>query len=200
MTPTPGEVLGSRPVRLRSLWFLLPLFFLFARPTAVHLLVGGSLAGAGALLRAWSAGHIAKDRRLATSGPYAHTRHPLYLGSLLLGLGATLAAGRWIYVPLFLVFYAVVYGRTIHREERILAETFGEEFRRYRRRVPRLFPRTLPSREREGSRDHTHEEEGPFQSGSGFSLARYLRNREWEAALGLVAGFALLAGKMLWSG
>lgn len=192
--------LGSRRVRLRAVWLLLLPFLALARPTSALLVAGGLLTAAGASLRAWSAGHIAKDRRLATSGPYAHTRNPLYLGSLLIGVGVTVAGGRWIFVALFLAFFLVVYLRTMGAEERILEREFGDAYRRYRERVPRLVPRLTPyggPEEREGGASGSGDDD---RSAPGFSLERYRRNREWEAALGIAAGFAFLVGKMLWAG
>ena len=194
--------LGSRRVRLRAIWLLLIPFFFFARPSPLLLTVGGALAAVGAGIRAWAAGYIRKDAELAMGGPYAHTRNPLYLGSLLIGLGVSAAGGRWIFAVLFLVFFFVVYRRTMRHEEEVLEERFGEEYRRYRRSVPLLLPGPLPYRGREGggpgperAEDGDHGEET-----GGFSVRRYLRNREWEAALGLAAGFAFLVAKMVWRG
>jgi len=182
--------LGSRRVRLRAVWLLLVPYLLLARPTPTLLLAGGLVAAVGAGVRAWSAGFIAKERRLAVSGPYAHTRNPLYLGSLLIGVGVAVAGGRWLFVALFVGFFLVVYLRTMRIEERVLEREFGEAYRRYRDRVPRLLPRLAPYPGRA-------EESG---GRGGFSLDLYRRNREWEAALGVAAGFVFLVGKMLWAG
>ena len=67
-------------------------FIVLARPTRLSLAAGGGVALVGLALRAWASGHIRKNDRLAVSGPYAHTRNPLYLGSFILGLGFTVAA------------------------------------------------------------------------------------------------------------
>src|SRR5712691_11798856 len=83
------------------------LFVLFAKPRPVTLLAGAGVSIIGLALRAWSAGHIRKNDALATSGPYAYTRNPLYLGSFLLGAGFTIAAARW---ELALVFVALFFG------------------------------------------------------------------------------------------
>ena len=77
------------------------LFFLLARPTPLTLLVGAIVAAPGLALRAWASGHLRKNESLAIGGPYAYTRNPLYLGSFLLGLGFTIAAGRWFLVIVF---------------------------------------------------------------------------------------------------
>lgn len=190
--------LGSRPVRLKAVWLLLIPFFVFARPGPLLLAVGGGLALVGAAIRAWAAGCIRKDSELATAGPYAHTRNPLYLGSFFIGLGVTVAGGRWIFVILFFAFFFLVYRRTMRHEERVLEEEFGEAYRRYRRAVPYFVPRISPYRPPAPEERTAEGEEGEVSRR--FSPRRYLRNREWEAALGVLAGFAFLVAKMVWMG
>lgn len=196
--------LGSRRVRLKGVWLLLVPFVLLSRPTPEVLVSGAALAVAGAAIRGWAAGCIRKEDALATRGPYAHTRNPLYLGSLLLGTGVAVAGGRWIFVLLFLAFFFLVYPRTMRHEERVLQERFGEAYRRYRRSVPLLIPRVSPYRadavEDGGDASRPGAEDGRREGSGPFSARRYLRNREWEAALGLAAGFAFLWVKMVWIG
>ena len=84
-------------------------FIFFARPTPRALLIGASVSLLGLALRAWAAGHIRKNAQLATSGPYAFTRNPLYLGSFLLGLGFTIASGRVILGLLFAALFLGIY-------------------------------------------------------------------------------------------
>lgn len=174
--------MNLRRLRLRAVWLLVVPFLFLARPTVGLLIAGGLLAVLGLLLRGWAAGAIEKERELTTRGPYAHTRNPLYLGSLLLGTGVTLAGGHWIWPTLWMAFFAVVYGKTMAAEHRLLAQLFGERYRRYAEEVPVLFPRLTPW-------------PGDAAPDGGFTWARYLRNREWEAALGALAGFAFLAAK-----
>jgi protein-S-isoprenylcysteine O-methyltransferase Ste14 len=177
---------STRWLRLRAVWLLVLPFLWLARPTPRLLLIGVALAAPGLALRAWAAGVIHKDRELTTTGPYAFTRNPLYLGSLFLGLGTVIAGGDWLLVAVFLAFFALVYGRTMKREELDLEEAFQERYRRYAREVPLLVPRLAPYR--------AEDAEGL----SGFSVSRYRRNREWEALLGALAGFAFLTVKMIW--
>jgi hypothetical protein len=102
--------------------------------------IAALLALAGAIIRFWSAGIIAKNRELATSGPYAYVRNPLYLGSLLGAAGFILLNGNpWFGVPAA-VAWAVVYHRTIRSEEGVLSSRFGEAFARYRATVPAILP------------------------------------------------------------
>lgn len=190
--------LGSRRVRLKAVWLLLIPFLILARPTPLLLAVGGCVALLGTAIRAWAAGCIKKQRELTTTGPYAYTRNPLYLGSFLIGIGVTIAGGQWIFTALFVLFFFLVYRRTMKNEEALLEREFGEAYRRYRAEVPRLLPRFTPYRA----------EDAPTRPGAAaavysrartwFSARRYLRNREWEAALGVAAGFAFLAIKMIW--
>ena len=84
-------------------------FIFFARPTPRALLIGASVSLLGLAVRAWAAGHIRKNAQLATSGPYAFTRNPLYLGSFLLGLGFTIASGRVVLGLLFAALFLGIY-------------------------------------------------------------------------------------------
>src|SRR5437773_10178000 len=84
-------------------------FVLLAKPELVTLAAGSVVSILGLALRAWSAGHIRKNDALATSGPYAFTRNPLYLGSFLLGLGFTVAAARWVLGAVFVALFLGIY-------------------------------------------------------------------------------------------
>ena len=168
-----------RTLRLKLVWLLVIPFLWFASPTASSILVGVALGLVGLLIRGWAAGTIRKEEQLTTTGPYAYTRNPLYIGSLVLGVGITLGGGHLTWVALFLVFYLVVYTRTMVGESRLLTELFGERYARYAGQVPAFFPRLTPYR-------------GPDDTGGGFSLIRYRRNNEWEAVLGFVLVFGYL--------
>jgi len=175
----------SRKLRLRAIWLLIVPFLWLARPTPALMAAGGLLALVGLGARAWAAGHIRKEKELTTTGPYAHTRNPLYVGSFLLGTGVTVAGGRWYFVAAFAAYYFFIYGRTMGKEARLLEELFGEEYRHYAERVPLVRPRLSPYR-------------APGKEPRPFALDRWRRNREYEALLGAVAGFAFLAIKMVW--
>ena len=104
---------------------------------------GLSLIVPGLLIRALASGHVRKNEALATSGPYAYTRNPLYLGSLLIGIGFAVAARSWwVGVALVVMFFAI-YLPVIRDEEDFLRQKFPE-FEEYARRVPRMFPRIMP--------------------------------------------------------
>jgi protein-S-isoprenylcysteine O-methyltransferase Ste14 len=158
------------------------LFLLFARPRPLLLAVGGGVALVGLALRAWAAGHIRKNAQLATSGPYAYTRNPLYLGSFLLGVGFTLASGQPLLGLLFAALFLGIYLPVMRVEAATLAELFGEHYRDYARAVPLFVPRFLPYRD-EKTIDVR------------FDASLYLRYREYQAALGLLIAWGLLALK-----
>jgi protein-S-isoprenylcysteine O-methyltransferase Ste14 len=155
-------------------------YLILAQPSVVLLLSGAAIMLAGLLLRAWSAGHLAKNLRLATGGPYAYTRNPLYLGSAMMGLGATVAGRSWIMGVAFAAFFALVYWPVMEREAQFLRREFPEAFEPYARQVPLFFPKwpRLPA------------------GGEKFQWRLYLKNREYEAAAGYVSAMLFLALKM----
>jgi len=154
-------------------------FLFFAKPTPKALLIGGSISILGLALRAWAAGHIRKNAQLATSGPYAFTRNPLYLGSFLLGLGFTIASGRLLLGLLFAALFLGIYLPVMRVEASTMGELFGKEFENYRQSVPLFFPRITPFRQN-------------VSVANKFDGTLYLRYREYRAALGLVLAWGLL--------
>jgi len=155
-------------------------YLILAQPSPPLLLSGAALALAGLLLRAWAAGHLTKNQRLATAGPYAYTRNPLYLGSALMGLGGALAGRSWIVGAAFLAFFALVYWPVMNREAQFLQREFPETYEPYVSRVPLFFPklRQQPA------------------AGEKFQWRLYLKNREYDAAAGYLATMLFLALKM----
>lgn len=157
------------------------LFLLLARPRPVTLLAGVTVSVFGLLLRAWAAGHIRKDSALATSGPYAYTRNPLYLGNFLLGLGFTIGSGWWPLGVLFGVLFLGIYLPVMRVESETLVKLFGEGYQSYARGVPIFFPRVTPYRSGESKTE--------------FDSSLYMRYREYRAALGLLGAWGLLVFK-----
>ena len=172
----------ARRIRVPLGFVFAVLYFWLARPTWQWLALGSLLIVPGLLIRALASGHVRKNAALATSGPYAYTRNPLYLGSLLMGVGFAVAArSGWVGVALVVMFFAI-YLPVIRGEEKFLREKFPE-FDEYARKVPRMFPRIIPaSTDREGG---------------GFSMGLYLKHREYNAALGTIAMVAALVMKMM---
>jgi len=161
------------------------LFFLLARPRSLTLIVGAVVALPGLALRAWAVGYLRKNEALATDGPYAYTRNPLYLGSFLIGLGFTIAAGRLILGAVFAALFLGIYLPVMRVEATTLMELFGEDYRRYAKSVPLFLPRLSPYRD--GSGETTK-----------FDRTLYKRYREYRAALGLILAWALLGLKTLY--
>jgi len=160
--------------------------FVLAAPRPVTLACGGALAAVGLLVRGAAAGHLRKHEALATSGPYAWTRSPLYFGSLLLAAGFLLAAASWIAALVAFVYLLVFYPGVMRREEEELRAEYGAAFDEYARRVPHFWPRP-PSGSAVAARP------------DGFSWMQYRRNREYQAVIGAVVAFAILVARMAWS-
>ena len=156
------------------------LFFVFARPRPLTLIVGATLALPGLALRAWATGHLRKNAALATTGPYGYTRNPLYLGSFLIGAGFTIATGRWFLGIVFAALFLGIYVPVMRVESATLAELFAESYQRYAQAVPLFLPRL--SRYEDASKAEAR-----------FDAALYRRYREYRAAMGLVVAWALLA-------
>ena len=144
--------------------------FWLARPTWSALAAGAPLAAAGALLRVWAAGHLRKGAEVTRSGPYRHLRHPLYWGSLLMGVGFAVAAAEPVAAGLVVAYLAVTLLAAARLEEATLREAFGEEFDEYLRGA------------------------GP-QSARQFSARRMAANGELRALAGFAAALGLLGLK-----
>jgi protein-S-isoprenylcysteine O-methyltransferase Ste14 len=143
-----------------------------SQPTRQTLLIGAVIAVLGEAIRIWAAGHLEKGREVTMSGPYRFTRHPLYLGSTVIGVGLAVASSTVIVAVLVALYLAVTLGAAIATEEAHLTEKFGSAYPAYR----------------EG-RMHGDERR--------FSVARAMDNREYRAVIGLLAVLALLSWKAL---
>ena len=141
-------------------------FVWLARPSYASLVIGLPVSVLGLAVRAWAAGHLAKNTTLAVSGPYAYIRNPLYLGTLITAAGLVVAAQRVELALLFGTVFFLVYFPVIDLEEQHLSSLFPE-FLEYRERVPLLVPR--------GRRTNGRE---PFR------FVLYRKNEEYNAAIG----------------
>jgi protein-S-isoprenylcysteine O-methyltransferase Ste14 len=160
------------------------IYWLLARPTPRSILIGAAVALVGLLVRASAAGYLRKDRVLATSGPYAFTRNPLYFGSSILAAGFVVAGHSWIAGVVVAVYFAVFYYAVMRNEEQDLRGRFPNEFPPYAARVPLFFPGVYggfgqPIAASAEAVEH-------------FSGALFLQNREYRAILGALGGFALV--------
>ncbi|HEX3985822.1 MAG TPA: isoprenylcysteine carboxylmethyltransferase family protein [Acidobacteriaceae bacterium] len=172
----------ARRIRV-PLGFIFAVFFLWlARPTLAYLAASLALVTPGLWLRGYASGYVKKNAELTATGPYAHTRNPLYLGSMLIAFGFALAAGSiWIAIALAALFVAV-YLPVIRSEEQYLRSVFPG-FDAYAARVPRLLPRLTRVT-------------GTVASAS-FSGALYRKHREYNALIGSVSLYAALILKWI---
>jgi protein-S-isoprenylcysteine O-methyltransferase Ste14 len=165
-----------------------PLGFIFAgvyvwlaRPTRSSTAIGAAIAAAGLAIRALASGHVQKNEVLATTGPFAYTRNPLYLGSIVLAIGFLVAAKNWWIALIAFAMLVAIYIPVIRSEEWFLRSRFPE-YQEYARHVPRFFPRLRPYRSSAGS----------------FSRHLYWKHREYNAALGTLGMIAILVAKAIW--
>jgi protein-S-isoprenylcysteine O-methyltransferase Ste14 len=143
-----------------------------ADPTPRMLAVGATVAVIGEAIRIWAAGHLEKGREVTSSGPYRLTRHPLYVGSTIIGVGLAIASASIVVALLVIVYLGVTLSAAIATEEAHLTEKFGGAYPEYREgRVAGVSRR--------------------------FSVARAMKNREYRAVAGLLAVLALLTFKAL---
>ncbi len=156
---------------------LVAAFAWFSHPEARSLGYGLPVSLLGLVVRAWAAGNLAKNQALATSGPYAYTRNPLYLGTLLVAAGLAIAARSAGLGALFAVVFLGIYLPVIELEQQHLRSLFPE-YAAYAARVPMLAPRLTAAGERRA-----------------FEWALYIKNREYEAAAGFAAGVLFLFWK-----
>jgi protein-S-isoprenylcysteine O-methyltransferase Ste14 len=143
-----------------------------ARPTPRSLTIGALVAGLGELVRIWAAGHLEKGREVTMSGPYRLTRHPLYLGSTMIGVGLAAASASLLVAALIGLYLTVTLSAAIATEEAHLTEKFGAAYPAYR-------------------------QGGIAGVSRRFSATRAIRNREYRAVFGLLAVLALLSWKAL---
>jgi protein-S-isoprenylcysteine O-methyltransferase Ste14 len=180
--PTTGKPTGPTFFarwRVRLGYPLAIVVLILAHPDSRSIVVGGLVGAVGLLIRALAAGHLHKQDMLTVSGPYAHTRNPLYFGSAILTLGAAVAMNSWIAAGLLCGYFALFYSVVMRREEGELRFHHGAAFEDYAKAVPLFFPRLIAAKL------------GPGAAAS-FSFAQYKKNREYRAAIGFLLLLVLL--------
>jgi len=165
-------------LRVPSGFLIVAAFAWFSHPAPWSLAAGLPISLAGLALRAWAAGCLAKNQQLATGGPYAYTRNPLYIGTLLVAAGLALAARGIGLAALFAAVFFFVYLPVIQLEEQHLRRLFPE-YAGYAERVPALWPRLGPA-------GHT----------SAFHFRLYMKNQEYQAGAGFLIGALFLLWKL----
>ena len=145
---------------------------LYARPTWQSYVAFLPLVVAGVALRAWARGHLDRAERVCTGGPYRLMRHPLYVGSFLMGLGVTLMALPWPFVPIYVVVFLLMYVPKAIREEAYLSDRFGDAYAVYASAVGPVMPRIGHGIMAADVRSH-------------FEWRRVWRHREWHTWIGV---------------
>ena len=168
-------------LRVPSGFLIVAVFAWFSPPDALSLAIGLPISLLGLALRAWAAGSLAKNQQLSTGGPYAYTRNPLYIGTLVVAAGLAVAARSPGLAALFAAIFALVYLPVIQNEQQHLRNLFTG-YADYAAHVPILWPRFTPFPQRKPS---------PFR----FSL--YLKNQEYNAGAGFAAGVLFLFWKFM---
>lgn len=169
----------ARRIRVPLGFALAALFLWLAKPNWKWMCASLLLVVPGILLRAAAAGHVKKNRELTTTGPYAYTRNPLYLGSILIGVGFAVAAHSIWLAAALLAMFLLIYLPVIRSEEEFLRTTFPG-FDAYMEQVPRLLPRIRPISSTRGE----------------FSMELYRKHREYNAVIGSAALYAALVLKL----
>ena len=173
--------------RVRVGYPLALIFLWLARPTPLSLLIGGSVAALGVLIRGAAAGYLRKHEALAVAGPYARTRNPLNFGSAFLATGVAAAGHSWLAAGLLVAYFLLFYPAVMKREEEELRAHYGRTFEEYAARVPLFWPRL--GRAAESSSPEAQ-----------FSWALYRRNREYRALIGVLGSLLLVWLRMRWPG
>jgi len=172
----------ARRIRVPLGFLLAVVYCWLARPRWWSLIAGACIVLPGVWLRAVASGHVQKNQKITSSGPYAHTRNPLYVGSIVIAVGFALAAQSvWIVIVLVTLFL-LVYVPVIRSEEAYLRSQFPG-YEDYAQRVPRLFPRLRPA---------------PAKGETAFSRELYLKHREYNTLLGVAAMIIALIVKIIW--
>jgi protein-S-isoprenylcysteine O-methyltransferase Ste14 len=172
----------ARRIRVPLGFIFAVVYFWLARPTWRSIVLGVIVIIPGLFIRALASGHVRKNEALATSGPYAYTRNPLYLGSLVMGAGFAVAARSWWVGVALVAMFVVIYVPVIRDEEKFLRNTFPD-FEEYSRRVPRMLPRLMRV-------------PNAGESSAGFSWDLYLKHREYNALLGALGMMTALIFKL----
>ena len=176
----------ARRIRVPLGFMFAGVFLWRAQPTWKTMLLSLLLVVPGLWLRAYAAGYVRKNAELTFTGPYAYTRNPLYLGSMMIAFGFAAAAANWVILIALAVLFAAIYVPTILSEEAYLREHFAG-FDAYAAKVPRLLPRLTPA-------SFPADENA---SGGRFSGEQWRHHREYNALMGAGAIYLALAVRLV---
>jgi len=153
-----------------------------ADPSLWSILIGIGLTLIGLLIRTWACCYLEKEKILTMSGPYRYTRNPLYLGSLLIGIGVVIGSRSWWVFVFAVVLFAFFYPVAIFSEKQKMQKLFPEEYSTYSKNVPLFFPKpgtSLPHRN------------------IAFRWTLYKKNQESRALLGSALFWLILTAKFI---
>jgi protein-S-isoprenylcysteine O-methyltransferase Ste14 len=156
--------------------------FIIGKPEILKYIIGLILIFTGGVIRTWASGYILKSEKLATSGPYAYCRNPLYFGSFLIGIGFCFTANILLMLPILIVLYFVFYYPTILQEENFLRQKFNKDYIGYCKDVPRFIPNFI----KRSNKNFNNK----------FSLKQAKKNREPITSF-VIIGLGLLIGLKL---
>lgn len=168
--------------RVRCSLMGLILAVVLARPNFQSLLAGLGFCILGLLLRAWACGHLRKDVKLTTSGPYRYTRNPLYLANLIIGISVVAAARSWWVFAFFCLYFLLFYPVIIKREKEKMEKFFPGKYEEYSQKVPLFFPALKPN---------------PPASEKTFDWALFKKNKERRAGIAALFFWAIIMLKMI---
>lgn len=166
--------------RVRVTLLFVILAIVVAEPKIWSILAGIGFTLIGLLLRTWACGHLEKEKKLTTSGPYRYTRNPLYFGNLLIGLGVVTGAQSWWVLAGAIVLFGIFYSVIILSEQQKMEKLFPVEYAEYKRKVPLFFPSFFSTLPRQKAR---------------FDWLLYNKNRESRALIGSVIFWMIITAK-----
>jgi protein-S-isoprenylcysteine O-methyltransferase Ste14 len=168
--------------RVRVSLLFVVMAVVLAKPEHWSILVGVGLTLIGLTIRTWACGHLEKEKKLTTSGPYQYTRNPLYFGNLMIGLGVVIGAQSWWILGCAFVVFVIFYPVIILSEKQKMEELFPLEYAEYKRLAPLFFPSFFSTLPRQKIR---------------FRWALHKNNREFRAIVGSVIFWLIITAKFL---
>ena len=166
--------------RVRAGFIAIILVIILAKPNLPSLLGGFVVCSSGLFLRTWASGHLRKEKELTVSGPYKHTRNPLYLGNLIIGLSVVIASSSLWILGIFTAYFLLFYPIAVQVEMERMKAFFPHKYETYKKKTPLFFPswKSFSSSKK-----------------NKFSWELYRKNKEWRAFLGAIFFWLILAGK-----
>jgi hypothetical protein len=175
---------SQRALELLSRWrvdvaWIGVIMVVFTHPTTTSIAAFSPLVAAGLLLRLWARGHLERGVPITQTGPYAYVRHPLYVGSFVLGLGFALMSRSAVLVAIYVTCFLVMYLPKALREEAYLRDMGGLAYAQYMERTGAVLPRAR----RAGP---------PAPATRHFEWQRVRRHREWRTWVGVLVLLAIV--------